>query len=198
MNKKQQASELTRKRIVESARQVFVQKGYAATSIEDLVAATGSSKGNIYYHFKSKEGLLLHLLEEWEQEWLEQWNEKEQQYETITEKLYGIAKHLVENGYNHPLTKVADEFYGSDWQESAVKEQVAQIMVDRLRFNEELLRKGMEQGEFEKDEAAVLGVIFEALLMGLGEIAKESTLEEVLSLYKKSMDVFLYGIAKKK
>lgn len=65
MNKKQQQSEETKRRIAEAAKALFMQKGYRSTSIENIVEATGSSKGNIYYHFKSKEGLFLHLIEEW-------------------------------------------------------------------------------------------------------------------------------------
>ena len=67
LNKKQ-LQEQTKKnlRMIQSP---FVQKGYKATSIEDIVAATGSSKGNIYYHFKSKEGLFLYLIDEWDREW---------------------------------------------------------------------------------------------------------------------------------
>ena len=53
-----------------------MQKGYKSTSIEEIVEATGD-KGNIYYHFKSKEGLFLYLVEEWDLEWEQKWNSKE-------------------------------------------------------------------------------------------------------------------------
>src|SRR5436190_4666477 len=43
--------ELTRRRIVERAAPVFNQRGYAGTSLSELVAATGLEKGGIYNHF---------------------------------------------------------------------------------------------------------------------------------------------------
>ncbi|OAB35409.1 TetR family transcriptional regulator [Paenibacillus macquariensis subsp. macquariensis] len=199
MNKKQQASELTRKRIVESARHVFIQKGYAATSIEDLATATGSSKGNIYYHFKSKEGLMLFLLQEWEREWEEQWSEIEPLYSTFTDKMYGIADYLVQNGFNHPLTKVANEFYSNKWVKDDIQEQISQIMLARVKFNEILLQEGVNQGKFDlgPDEVNILAIIFEGLLTGLGEMTQNANLDQALKIYKKSIDIFLYGIAKR-
>ncbi|GAE04309.1 regulatory protein, TetR [Paenibacillus sp. JCM 10914] len=88
MNKKQQQSEDTRKRIADAAKQLFMQKGYKSTSIEEIVEATGSSKGNIYYHFKSKEGLFLFLIEEWDLEWDQRWDEQGRNYKNSVDKLY--------------------------------------------------------------------------------------------------------------
>ena len=51
--------ELTRRRIVERAAPVFNQRGYAGTSLSELVAATGLEKGGIYNHFASKDELAL-------------------------------------------------------------------------------------------------------------------------------------------
>ena len=45
MNKKKIQSEQTKKRVADAARNLFANKGYKATSIEDIVEATGSSKG---------------------------------------------------------------------------------------------------------------------------------------------------------
>jgi len=50
---------LTRERILERAAPVFNQRGYAGTSIAELVAATGLEKGGIYNHFSSKDELAL-------------------------------------------------------------------------------------------------------------------------------------------
>lgn len=54
----------TRERILESAREAFAVRGYAATSLEHLAAELGLTKGAIYHHFPSKRALLEALLEE--------------------------------------------------------------------------------------------------------------------------------------
>jgi TetR/AcrR family transcriptional repressor of nem operon len=49
--------EQTRQEIVRKAAPLFNQKGYAGTSLSDLMDATGLQKGGIYRHFFSKEEL---------------------------------------------------------------------------------------------------------------------------------------------
>ncbi|MDC7997877.1 TetR/AcrR family transcriptional regulator [Gilvibacter sediminis] len=52
-------AERTSKFIVETVAPIFNQKGYAATSINDLTKATGLTKGAIYGNFESKEALAI-------------------------------------------------------------------------------------------------------------------------------------------
>ncbi len=49
-------SEKTRQLIVEKSAALFNQKGYAGTSIQDIMAATGLTKGGIYGNFKKESG----------------------------------------------------------------------------------------------------------------------------------------------
>ncbi|MBQ4901039.1 TetR/AcrR family transcriptional regulator [Paenibacillus sp. Marseille-P2973] len=194
MNKKQLQSEQTKKRVVEAARILFAQKGYKATSIEDIVAATGSSKGNLYYHFKSKEGLFLYLIDEWDREWEEKWQEKEPLYKTTTEKLYGFAELLVHDDLNHPLTKAADEFFNSD-KTTEVEERVGELVDRHLQWNQRLIQQGIDNGEFRQGSAKEHAVILESLLIGLSQMSRKKSPEEILELYKQAMKVLLYGIA---
>lgn len=46
-----------RRRLLEAARDTIRTKGYAATSIDDLCAAAGVTKGAFFHHFASKEAL---------------------------------------------------------------------------------------------------------------------------------------------
>lgn len=50
--------EKTRNKILSSSNQLFYQQGYHQTSFSDLVKVTNLSKGNITYHFKSKNDIL--------------------------------------------------------------------------------------------------------------------------------------------
>ncbi|UVI28384.1 TetR/AcrR family transcriptional regulator [Paenibacillus spongiae] len=199
MNKKQLQTLQTKKKVAEAARQLFGQKGYAATSIEDIVAATGSSKGNIYYHFQSKEGLFLYLLDEWDREWNEQWFEKEHLYTTIEEKMTGFAEHLVANDLNHPLTKAMDEFLTSEWDRSDIKEVVAGYYAEHIQFNQSMLQQAMDAGELKPDDAGMLAFILEGLLVGLGEMCKRQTNPSAtIDIYRKAFDVFLHGSKRSK
>jgi AcrR family transcriptional regulator len=55
---------VARERLLESAKRLFSQRGYYATSVEDIVESAGLSKGAFYFYFKSKEELFKSLVEE--------------------------------------------------------------------------------------------------------------------------------------
>ena len=52
----------TRERILDAAEAAVLEKGFAATSIEELIAAVGITKGGFFYHFKDKGDLAKTLL----------------------------------------------------------------------------------------------------------------------------------------
>jgi AcrR family transcriptional regulator len=53
----QQRSEATTAALVEAARELFAQDGYAATSLDGVVAKAGVTKGALYHHFAGKREL---------------------------------------------------------------------------------------------------------------------------------------------
>jgi TetR/AcrR family transcriptional repressor of nem operon len=55
--------ELTKEKILVEATRLVNQKGFEATSINDLVTATGLKKGCLYFHFSGKDELALAILE---------------------------------------------------------------------------------------------------------------------------------------
>ena len=58
-----QRTEETRERILESARELFVKRGYHATSLEQVADAAGYTKGAVFSRFKNKGDLFLCLLD---------------------------------------------------------------------------------------------------------------------------------------
>jgi AcrR family transcriptional regulator len=56
------AADQTRQRILETASALFVEHGYAGTSIRDISERLGMTKGSLYYHFASKEDLQFALI----------------------------------------------------------------------------------------------------------------------------------------
>jgi TetR/AcrR family transcriptional regulator, transcriptional repressor for nem operon len=52
-------------RLIEAAMMIVRQKGYAATSVDDLCKAAGVTKGAFFHHFASKEALAVAGAEQW-------------------------------------------------------------------------------------------------------------------------------------
>jgi len=92
-------TEKIRLQIVEAADQLFYQKGYNLTSFSDIATVSEIPRGNLNYHFKTKDEVLLaviqyrvngmqHMLQDWEV-----------QYKTPLERLQRYAK-IVSNVKN--------------------------------------------------------------------------------------------------
>ena len=62
--KTKEEAEKTRSRIMASALALFVKKGYEHTTFTDIAARLKMTKGAVYWHFESKEALLVALVEE--------------------------------------------------------------------------------------------------------------------------------------
>jgi len=51
-------------RILEAALEVFSQKGYKQAGVEDIAAASETSKGGVYFHFPNKQAIFMRLLDQ--------------------------------------------------------------------------------------------------------------------------------------
>lgn len=70
-SRRYRTSSLSRERILEAATELFAQKGYAGTGVDQLAARSGIAKTAIYYHFGNKAGLLAAALERAASAWIE-------------------------------------------------------------------------------------------------------------------------------
>ncbi|MFD6423356.1 ScbR family autoregulator-binding transcription factor [Streptomyces sp. NPDC060198] len=61
---KQDRSVRTRRRVLEAAAEVFDREGYRATTVNEIAAAAGMTKGAVYFHFSGKEELAQIILDE--------------------------------------------------------------------------------------------------------------------------------------
>ena len=51
-----------RQRLLEGAAELFTKKGYAGTTVREIVGAGGVTKPVLYYYFRNKEGIYLELM----------------------------------------------------------------------------------------------------------------------------------------
>jgi TetR/AcrR family transcriptional regulator, fatty acid metabolism regulator protein len=54
----------TRERILDGALDVFARKGYHRAIVDDIVRASGTSKGAVYHHFPNKEAVFVSLVDD--------------------------------------------------------------------------------------------------------------------------------------
>src|SRR4051794_10716993 len=57
-------AEATRRGLLKAARKLFGRKGYASTSVDEVVRAAGVTKGALYHHFRDKDDLFKAVVEQ--------------------------------------------------------------------------------------------------------------------------------------
>jgi TetR/AcrR family transcriptional repressor of nem operon len=55
----------SRTKVLDAATQVIRTKGYTSTTVDDVCAAAGLTKGSFFHHFKSKEDMALAAVQHW-------------------------------------------------------------------------------------------------------------------------------------
>ncbi|MEC4722716.1 TetR/AcrR family transcriptional regulator [Noviherbaspirillum sp. CPCC 100848] len=61
----------TRSKLIKAAREAFATKGYAESSMDDLTAEAGLTRGALYHHFGDKKGLLQAVITQIDREMVE-------------------------------------------------------------------------------------------------------------------------------
>ncbi|MGH3099174.1 MAG: TetR/AcrR family transcriptional regulator [Streptosporangiales bacterium] len=64
MNKNVERGQATRAHLIEVATRLFAAHGYERTSIETVLAESGTSRGSLYHHFSGKDALFWAVLED--------------------------------------------------------------------------------------------------------------------------------------
>jgi AcrR family transcriptional regulator len=140
----------SRQRIIEAALSCFLDQGYNNTTMDDIVAESGLSKGSLYWHFDSKEGLLQSATRALFEDYFDQESLAQlEQIPTATDRLRAMARGLVTMLDEFAgLFNLFVEFYAS----SAHREQAAQLWLDLLVEYKEIMvgviEEGIESGEF--------------------------------------------------
>jgi len=94
-------AERTRQRVLASALSLFVRKGYEHTTLTDIAARLKMTKGAVYWHFDSKEKLLVALVDEMLAKFQRQLNEmmpsEELSFPAVATMMVANAERIVQD-----------------------------------------------------------------------------------------------------
>ncbi|PKR82720.1 TetR family transcriptional regulator C-terminal domain-containing protein [Heyndrickxia camelliae] len=196
MSKRRYDSEQSKMEIMKEATFLFAQKGYNQTSVADISKASGYSKGHIYYHFQNKEKLFVLLAKTSMQDWHKKWIKKETSYTSATEKLYGIAIHVLYN-YQTPLLKSGQELASNPNSSIESVKQLYNLAIVPMSSYRAILQEGIGNGEFEEGNVEEWTVLLGTWLGGLCQLTNTLEYSKLEPLFNQAITMFLKSIQKR-
>jgi len=139
-----------RELIIEAAIQVFSQKGYHNTRMEEIAQAAGIGKGTIYEYFNSKLHLFQSMIEDSLQFYMHRMEVQRSDQMPMAERLkILIDSHIRFCLENRELTRVL--FGEAEAPDKELMEWAMALRKDKLKRMQSLLVEGIERGELRSD-----------------------------------------------
>jgi AcrR family transcriptional regulator len=167
--------------ILATALAVFAEKGFAKASMNDIVRASGLSKGGVYWHFKSKEELVTAIFDQFFVEQLALVDEVLAGEGTAVHKLHQLAT-LTSSGVEVLAAQFPSplEFYALANHEHSLKTSLQTHFQSYREKIGALAAHGIAAGEFRslhsntsENAAITIIALFEGLML-LWAISPES------------------------
>ena len=145
MAQRKDKSQAMREKILNTATQLFIQKGSEKTSMQDIAQTAGISKGAIYHHFKSKDEIVVEVMRS-RQELME---EEMKQWLKATENLTGREQlqTILKSNLESQTARATDGIVGEYEKDAGF---ILTMMRDNLRIGaplvSDIIKKGMADG----------------------------------------------------
>ncbi|MBB6670766.1 TetR/AcrR family transcriptional regulator [Cohnella nanjingensis] len=146
--------ERTREHIIMRSAAIFNQRGYAGTSLNDIIAETGIKKGGIYRHFASKDEIALEAYNYAASMVTNKFSEAVDQEQSASGRLIAFFR-VYEDVVNNPpfiggcpMQNTAVE---SDDAHLELRDRARQGMHTALDMMKSIIRDGIKAGEFKED-----------------------------------------------
>lgn len=139
-----------RERLLTSALKLFTRKGYAATTVREIVTAAGVTKPALYYYFGKKEGIYFELMNEISAKFVALFDASRHEQRSVTERLL----HLCDQAFsllidNLDMARLMYAIYYGPPQGAPFFDCES----SRLKFRQEircLINDGIRRGEFQR------------------------------------------------
>ena len=183
----------TKRKIFETSMKLFADKGYDATSIEEITATVGVAKGTLYYHFSSKEEIFEFLVEEGVKLLKNSISIKTDKLSNSIDKIRAIVLIQIKVLFKYEsfMTIILSQLWGNDERSKLCKRHVFEY----IQMIEEIVKEGIERGEIIEADSNVIasgifGFISSSFIYKMrheGEIDVQKLFSEVDNTFIKKM-----------
>ena len=186
----------TKRKIFETSMKLFAEKGYDATSIEEITATVGVAKGTLYYHFSSKEEIFNFLIEEGIKLLHNSIDIKTAKFSNYIDKLKAIIliqiKIIVK--YEDIITILLSQFWGTEARNKMCKKYV----LDYISKIELIVKEGIEKGEIKPGNPQIIASeIYGLICSGLVYKVRNNGNVDIMKLYHEFENTLIEGLKNK-
>lgn len=167
---RQRRKEARPQELLDAALALFVEKGYAATRLEEVAARAGVSKGTLYLYFDSKEALFKAVVREGLVPLLEEGETLVAQSNAPADELFrAIVARWWEAVGDSPIGGIPKLIFAEARNFPEIARFYADEVIERgKRLMAAALRRGIESGEFRPfDPEVMVHIVFAPLMMRL-------------------------------
>jgi AcrR family transcriptional regulator len=156
-------AEVRRAQILEAALECFATRGYHTATMDDLVRASGLSKGSLYWHFSSKEEVFLALFDRFVGEIFDAWSRLETEGRSSLEVVRALGEISVDRLASGPLPLGA---WGEFLLQPKARVRYASVLRQSRDGLAALVRRGIERGEIRDLDPDGIAVALTAAIEG--------------------------------
>ena len=183
----------TKRKIFETSMKLFAEKGYDATSIEEITATVGVAKGTLYYHFSSKEEIFNFLVEEGIKLLQNSIDIKTSKFTNYIDKIKAIIliqiKIVVK--YEDLITILLSQFWGHETRHQKCQKHILEY-VNKI---EKIVEKGIKAGEIKQgNPQAIASEIYGLICSSLVYKARSEEKIEIDKLFKEFENTVVEGL----
>ena len=176
-------------KITQAALEVFSENGYHGTTMNQIMRASGLSKGLVYHYFPSKEKVFYHLIDSALEISRNTWMEALDSPGTAWEKIEKLSKNLVETAFTAESLLYSSIILQSISQGTGMPGLLEYIYQNATHFNQltALIVAAQQSGEAAQGDPEVLSSTYFALYQGYSlillhnEVLKEKLTPEVFT-----------------
>lgn len=167
MSPKPDVSEERRAQIVDAAMKVFARLGFKGSRMDDIVKESGLSKGLLYWYFKSKDAIIVAVIERLFAPEIDHVSKIAASDGTVSGKLRAVAHDAVRDIRTmNRLLPITIEYYSYAFRNKAVKKVLLEAGEQYYAIIQSILEEGIASGELRKVDARKTALSFGAMLEG--------------------------------
>lgn len=187
-----------RERVLREAHALFIERGFAEVSMQQIADAAGMTKASLYYHFRDKEDLFAHVVQ----------HEGARIIQGVTAELDGVE------GFPEQLKRIVLHFFQairsdigrlmSDFQRHVTAERhqemhrvFGQGALDPIGILRPYFQRAQATGEMRPGDTDLAILLFFSMINGCSKFAEQKASQIHLGeeQAEQIVDVFLHGVA---